>query len=128
MKRFFIFAAMLMTLTVNAVTLSEDPPIIKPAAEQIVLVPQGMYDIDRSIPSCEYTLYPHSNSICISCSGTGSPTELYLTDSNGSIMEYASINPDMTPVVTFEMPETPGIYYIILNSRFYYGEGSLRIE
>jgi hypothetical protein len=55
MKRFFIFAAMLLTLTVYAGTSDEDPPLITPAVEQIILVPQDMYDIDRTIASCRYS-------------------------------------------------------------------------
>ena len=126
MKRFFIFAAMLMTLTAYAGTFNEDPPLIKPAAEQIVLVPKGMYDIDRSIATCRYTLLQET--IEISCLGTGSETELYLTDDNGCVLQYASIDPDMTPVVTFDKPETSGTYYLVLNSARYYGEGIIMIE
>ena len=126
MKRFFIFAAMLLTLTANAVTLDEDPPLIKPEAEQIIMVPKGMYDIERSIAICEYTL--SAESICISCYGTGSETQLYLTDSRGVTLDYAEIDPTITPVIRFDTPETPGIYYIMLDSRYYYGEGTIRIE
>lgn len=126
MKRFFIFAAMLLTLTANAVTIAEDPPMIKPEAEQIILVAKGMYDIERSIAICEYTLSVEG--ISISCFGTGSDTQLYLTDSRGAILDFAEIDPDITPVITFDTPETPGIYYIMLDSRSYYGEGIVRIE
>ncbi len=126
MKRFFIFAAMLLTLTVYAGTLNEDPPLIKPAAEQIVLVPKGMYDIDRSIATCGYILLQET--VEISCFGTGCETEIYLTDSNGCVLQYASIDPDMIPVITFDKPGTSGTYYLVLNSARYYGEGIIMIE
>lgn len=126
MKRFFIFAAMLLTTTAYAGTLNEEPPLIKPSTEQIVLVPQDMYDIDRSIATCRYTIL--QDVISISCIGTGSVTELYLVDSNGYILQYTSIDPDTTPVTTFDKPEIPGVYYLVLNSARYYGEGIIRIE
>ena len=126
MKRFFIFAAMLMTLTAYAGTLNEDPPLIKPAAEQIVLVPKGMYDIDRSIATCGYTLLQEA--IEISCFGTGSATEFFLTDDNGCVLQYVALDPAITPVITLDKPETPGTYYLVLNSERYYGEGIIMIE
>ena len=49
MKHLFLFAALFFTLNVNADDLQDDPPIVKPEAEQIILVPQDMHDIDRSI-------------------------------------------------------------------------------
>ena len=128
MKRFFIFAAMLLTMTANAGNLSDDPPKIKPPVEKIVLMPQGMYEIDRTIPICEYRLCQETGSIFISCFGTGSDTELYLVDSRGQIVEYAAIDPNINSSVSFTMPEEAGIYYIVLTSRTYYGEGCLEIE
>lgn len=126
MKRFFIFAAMLLTLTANAVTLDEDPPMIKPEAEQIILVSKGMHEIERTIAFCGYTL--SADDISISCFGTGSDTQLYLTDSRGVILDYAEIDPDITSVITFDTPENPGIYHIMLDSRLYYGECIIMIE
>jgi hypothetical protein len=126
MKRFFIFAAMLLTLSAYAGSLNEDPPLITPAVEQIVLVPKGMYDIDRSIAVCEYTI--SEGMITVSCFGIGCMTELYLIDSNGYIMQHASIDTDMTPVTTFYKPEAAGTYYLVVNSVRYYGEGSIIIE
>lgn len=128
MKRFFIFAAMLLTMTVNSMALTDEPPKIKPPAENIVLVPQGMYDIDRSIAICEYTVCTQSKSIYISCFGTGSDTELYLVSSTGSIVEYEAVDADNAASVIFELPQSPGIYYIVLESGSYYGEGRMVIE
>ena len=61
MKRFFIFAAMLLTMTAYAGTLNEDPPLIFPGdPEEVILVPQDLYDIDRSVALCEYVCYTTS--------------------------------------------------------------------
>ena len=128
MKRFFIFAAMLLTMTANAVELENDPPTIKPPADIIVLIPQDMYEIERTIALCEYTLCPQTGTICITCHGTGADTELYLLDSRGMIVDHAAIDPDITPSVTFDMPETAGTYYIVLMSGRYHGEGTIRIN
>lgn len=125
MKRFFIFAAMLLTLTVYAGTSDEDPPLITPAVEQIILVPQDMYDIDRTIASCRYSV--SEDWISIFCFGTGSETNLYLVDDNGRILQCTCIDPANTPVITFDKPVTDGIYYIVLDSGRYYGEGRILI-
>lgn len=119
---------MLLTMTVNAMALTDEPPKIKPPAEKIVLVPQGMYDIDRSIALCEYTICTQSYSIYISCVGTGSDTELYLVSSTGSIVEYDAVDAGNAATITFDLPQMPGIYYIVLESGSYYGEGRIEIK
>ena len=56
MKRLIIFAAMLLTMNVlNAETVREDPPPVKPEAEQVILILKDVHDIDRSIPYCGFT-------------------------------------------------------------------------
>lgn len=122
MKHLFLFAALLFTLNANADDLQDDPPIVKPEAEQIILVPQDMHDIDRSIAYCGYTYDSNSSTLCITCHGTGSPTMLKLSDMNGSIVNHMVIQPDIEGQATFMIPGK-GTYILILESFRYYGEG-----
>lgn len=122
MKHLFLFAALLFTTNINANDLADDPPIVKPEAEQIILVPQDMHDIDRSIAYCGYTYDGNSNTLSITCHGTGSPTMLKLSDMNGNIVNHMVIQPDIEAQATFMIPGK-GTYSLILESFRYYGEG-----
>ena len=122
MKHLFLFAALLFTLNANADNLQDDPPIVKPEAEQIILVPQDMHDIDRSIAYCGYTYDSNSSTLSITCHGTGSPTMLKLSDMNGNIVNHMVIQPDIEGQATFMIPGK-GTYILILESFRYYGEG-----
>lgn len=127
MKRFLIFAAMLATSMAGAVNLMDDPPLITPSPDRIVLVPQDMFDIDRTIASCEYILYKESGTVYISCHGTGRYTELYLTDQNGILLDSIEINSEITQEAILNAPLSSGTYRIILNSEKYHGEDSFTI-
>ena len=122
MKHLFLFAALLFTLNANADDLQDDPPIVKPEAEQIILVPQDMHDIDRSIAHCGYTYDSNSSTLSITCHGTGSPTMLKLSDMNGNIVNHMVIQPDIEGQATF-MIHGKGTYILTLESFRYYGEG-----
>ena len=127
MKRFFIFAAMLVTSMADAVNLMDDPPLITPSPDRIVLVPQDMFDIDRTIALCEYILYKESGTVYISCYGTGRFTELYLTDQNGILLDSIEINSEITQEAILNAPLSSGTYRIILNSEKYHGEDTFTI-
>lgn len=127
MKRFFIFAAMLLSMTVNAGNLQDDPPLITPSPEQIVLIPQDMFDIDRSIAICEYTYNILAGKVYINCIGTGNRTELYLTDQNGTLLDMTEINSATTQNAMLEADLSAGTYRIVLNSEKYYGEAYFTI-
>lgn len=127
MKRFFIFAAMLLSMTVNAGNLQDDPPLITPSPEQIVLIPQDMFDIDRSIAICEYTYSILGGKVYINCIGTGNRTELYLTDQNGTLLDMTEINSATTQDAMLEADLSAGTYRIVLNSEKYYGEAYFTI-
>lgn len=122
MKHLFLFAALLFTTNINANDLADDPPIVKPEAEQIILVPQDMHDIDRSIAYCGYTYDSNSSTLSITCHGTGSPTMLKLSDMNGNIVNHMVIQPDIEGQATFMIPGN-GTYILTLESFRYYGEG-----
>lgn len=122
MKHLFLFAALLFTTNINANDFADDPPIVKPEAEQIILVPQDMHDIDRSIAYCGYTYDSNSKTLSITCHGTGCPTMLKLFDMNGSIVNQTILQPDSDDQASFMIP-IKGTYILTLESFRYYGEG-----
>lgn len=113
---------MLLTMTVNAGNLQDDPPIIMPSPESIILVPQDLYDIDRSIVLCEYTYDSAAGLVYVKCIGTGNHTELYLTDQYGRLLDMAEIDSRVTQSVILNADLPAGTYKIVLNSEKYYGE------
>ena len=128
MKRFFIFAAMLLTIGANAGNLNDDPPVVKPGSDHIVLTPRDMMDKDRSMSFCTFT-YDTSNDILeFTCCNTGNYTEILLLDRDGNEIGYASIDSDLTSVAVIETPDAAGTYYIVLSSEKYYGEATLYIN
>lgn len=129
MKRFFIFAAMLLTMTANAGNLSDDPPLIFPGEpEKVILVPQDLFDIDRSIAMCEYICWNSGRLVDIRCYGTGQRTTLYIVDEYGNIYDQTTINTDVCSQVRLSLPEEPGYCTIILDSELYHGESIIIIE
>lgn len=128
MKRLIIFAAMLLTMNVlNAETVREDPPPVKPEAEQVILILKDVHDIDRSIPYCGFTWHENEGYISVTCHGTGNPTELALVDNRGNIVDLQITDPYFNPQVVLEVPDAPGVYTIVLNSVSYYGEGCVTV-
>ena len=127
MKRFFIFTAMLLTMSMRANELRNDPPIILPGTEDYVTAPTNMHDIDRSIVRCIYTYIPGTGTIDFYCEGLGN-AEFYLTDQNGWTLDYASFDSSTTHDISLSLPDTPGTYYIYLRSDSRYGEAMIIIE
>ena len=121
MKRFFIFAALLLAHVSNATATHEDPPPVIPSTDRIVLVPQDMFDIDRSVPYCCYTYYPGTGVIHIHCEGTGKETGIYLMN-NGNIIDSTVIDSDIVNDTYLTLTEQSDSYIIVINSEKYYGE------
>ena len=127
MKRFFIFAAMLLTLTSGASVPPDEPPVILPGTDDYVTGPTNMHDIDRSIVRCIYTYIPGSGTIDFYCDGFGDAA-FYITDQNRLILDYVDFNSDSDHNISLNLPDTPGIYYIYLTSESRYGEAMIIIE
>lgn len=127
MKRFFIFAAMLLTLTSGANVLPDEPPVILPGTDDYVTSPTNMHDIDRSVIRCIYTYIPGSGTIDFYCDGLGEAA-FYIADQNGLTLDYVHFNSDADHNISLDLPDTPGIYYIYLTSESRYGEAMIIIE
>jgi hypothetical protein len=127
MKRFFIFAAMLLSLTMSAFVLPDEPPLILPGTEDFVTTPTNMHDIDRSIPRCIYTYIPERGTIDFYCEGIGN-ADFYVVDQNGCTFDYARLDSSLTNNISLRLPDAAGIYYIYLRSESRYGEAMIIIE
>lgn len=127
MKRFFIFAVMLLAQITSAMNSQDEPLPVLPSSDRIILVPQDMFDIDRTIPYCCYTYYPVSGQIEIHCEGTGNATWIYIMR-NGEPIDCTMIDSDLVQDAYLSIPQPSGTYHIILNSEKYYGEAMLRLE
>lgn len=128
MKRFFIFAALLLTLALKADELPDKPPLILPGLEDVILRPTDMHDIDRSSARCICNYDPSSATLDFICNGTGRYTEIYLTDSYGNIMDVAAGDASQSTELSLRIPQQPGTYYIHLRSELYYGEARIIVE
>lgn len=128
MKRFFIFAAMLLTLALKADVLPDEPPLILPGLEDVILTPTNMNDIERSSARCICEYDPSINLLEFLCYGTGRYTEITLTDGYSNIMDVDSGNGEQTAGLSLRIPQQPGTYYIHLRSELYYGEARIIVE
>ena len=128
MKRFFIFAAMLLAMTSNAVNLSDNPPIVHPKVDHIILTPRDMMDKDRSMAICEYWYDSSANCFELLCYDTGHNTELYLLDQDGQLVDYYTLDSDIASNAILEVPSDDNTYKIILISEKYYGEASIDVR
>ncbi len=128
MKRFFIFAAMLAALTLRAADTQDDPPVVLPSPESIILIPQDMFDIDRSLALCEYTYDIVNGAVYVTCHGTGCQTELYLLDNTGRVIDMTTVDSEITQDATLYSSLTPGTYRIVLDSEKYHGEDKFTIR
>ena len=106
MKRFFIFAAMLLSLTMGAFVLPDEPPLILPGTGDFVTTPTNMHDIDRSIPRCIYTYIPERGTIDFYCEGIGN-ADFYVVDQNGCTFEielFCDFSPSHASAGAFPFP------------------------
>lgn len=128
MKRFSIFAALLLTLSINAAAAEPDPPVVKPSADRIVNIPQDMFKPERTISYCDYEYLSNSLLISLTCYGTGSETSVSIIGTDGEIIDSACIDSDVTTPVFLDVPQKKGFYYIIVSSDSFYGECRISIE
>ena len=127
MKRFFIFSAMLLAMTLKAYAEPDYPPLILPGTDDYVMTPTNMHDIDRSITRCIYTYIPENGKIDFYCEGIGN-AEFHLVDQNGYTIDYVKFNSNITHNITLQLPDTNGIYYIYLWSDTHQGQAAVIIE
>ena len=83
---------------------------------------------DRYLNSdADVTYYPDEDIIELACGGT-KETSVYIVNSNGEEISYDSFDAGMTPYYMVDVPQTPGTYYIIIDSPVLYAEGAFVVE
>lgn len=84
--------------------------------------------IDRTFgPDADATYYPDTDIIELACGGT-KETSVYIVDSKGEEISYDSFDAGMNPYYMVDVPQTPGTYYIIIDSPVLYAEGAFVVE
>ena len=70
---------------------------------------------------------PDENLLELTCYET-KETTVYVLTSTGEELSCDTFNSDMTPFYTIDAPDTPGTYWIVIDSPVIYGEGSFVVE
>ena len=73
------------------------------------------------------TFYIEKNLIELFCMDTDE-TSVYILSSTGEEISCDGFNSDMTPSYTVEAPDTPGTYWIVIDSPVIYAEGFFVVE
>ena len=80
---------------------------------------------DRSLSAdIVATYYVNMDCIGLVCDGT-KETSVYIVDSKGEEISYDSFDAGMNPYYMVDVPQTPGTYYIIIDSPVLYAECAL---
>ena len=84
--------------------------------------------IQRDIfADADATYYPDADIIELACDGT-KETSVYIVDSKGEEISYDSFDAGMNPYYMVDVPQTPGTYYIVIDSPVLYAEGAFVVE
>lgn len=83
---------------------------------------------DRSLSAdIVATYYVNMDCIGLVCDGT-KETSVYIVNSKGEEISYDSFDAGMNPYYMVDVPQTPGTYYIIIDSPVLYAEGAFVVE
>ena len=83
---------------------------------------------DRYLNSdADVTYYPDEDIIELACGGT-KETSVYIVNSNGEEISYDSFEAGVNPYYMVDVPQTPGTYYIVIDSPVLYAEGAFVVE
>ena len=78
-------------------------------------------------PDADATYYPDTDIIELACEGT-KETSVYIVNSKGEEISYDSFDAGMNPYYMVDVPQTPGTYYIVIDSPVLYAEGAFVVE
>lgn len=82
--------------------------------------------IDRNIGEIIDT-YIFENNIELTLCELGE-TSIYIVDSHDQIVDNYTINTDYQQSLIMDLPETPGHYWLVIDSSALYGEGEFTVE
>ena len=101
-------------------------------AKKRIILTTILKDLDKIInrdfgPNADATYYPDADIIELACDGT-KETSVYIVDSKGEEISYDSFDAGMNPYYMVDVPQTPGTYYIVIDSPVLYAEGAFVVE
>lgn len=113
-----------VAITGNAATNVNDD---EPYREEIRIVTRGHIKKDRDLfPDAQATMYYAQKLIEIQMFELGE-TQIYVVDSFGRVV-FEELVDGNNNIATFEAPEKPGSYTLVIWSANYYGEGTFCIR
>ena len=128
MKKFY-FTIVMLALSICSVSgmpnrLSDDA---KSRIETVIKIVTGGLDVDRSINfyTIEAFVFPATGIVEVNLSNIGM-AEVYVVDSNNQIVDYDSVNTDISSSV-YLSTNGSGNYYVIIASATHYAEGAFAI-
>ena len=78
-------------------------------------------------PDVNVWYYPDEDQLELTCYEPRE-TSVYILSSTGEEISCDGFNSDMTPSYTVEAPDTPGTYWIVIDSPVIYAEGSFVVK
>ncbi len=101
-------------------------------AKKRIILTTVLKDRDKIVnrdfgPDADATYYPDTDIIELACEGT-KETSVYIVNSKGEEISYDSFDAGMNPYYMMDVPQTPGTYYIIIDSPVLYAEGAFVVE
>ena len=101
-------------------------------AKKRIILTTVLKDRDKIVnrdfgPDADATYYPDTDIIELACEGT-KETSVYIVNSKGEEISYDSFDAGMNPYYMMDVPQTPGTYYIIIDSPVLYAEGAFVAE
>lgn len=89
---------------------------------------KGDNPVERSLPYFVEVWYDRNIEVLeFTCHGLG-PTEVYIVDSFGNVVNTRTFNSDYEPFIILDAPTIPGTCYLVIIADGYYGEGMFNVE
>ena len=124
----FFTLAIAMVMGVNSSIYGNNDSDRKCQMEIILKKANKGFNTDRSIGAdAMATYYIDMGYIELLCNDT-KETSVYIVNSKGEEISYDSFDAGMNPYYMMDVPQTPGTYYIIIDSPVLYAEGAFVVE
>lgn len=127
MKRFLsIMIGLLLIGAVVSPVIIASNDIRKKKVHLTTTIPR--HGVDRTLlPSVAVFYVADVSTLELTCYET-KETTVYVLTSTGEELSCDTFNSDMTPFYPVDAPDTPGTYWIVIDSPVIYGEGSFVVE
>lgn len=123
-----LFIAIAMMSCINSVAYGSGSEEKK--YKQMIIIQKiykTQHTVRDNIINVNAVYYPDADIIELACDGT-KETSVYIVNSNGEEISYDSFDAGMNPYYMVDVPQTPGAYYIVIDSPVLYAEGAFVVE